>query len=95
MENLNYPAFPTDNYKRYDYVYVKDDSLDNFYKYGGVALIIEVPDNYSGYELEGCDMCKFHVEEDKIIREATKEEIKRYRKKVDFELELRYIDNSM
>jgi hypothetical protein len=92
MTNLNYPASPTDNYKRNEYVYVKDD---NNYPCGGVALIIEVPDSYSGYELQDCYMAEFHIEEDKIIRKATTEEIRNYRKRVNFEIELRYIDNSM
>jgi hypothetical protein len=91
--NLNYPAFPTDTYKLHDHVYVKSDY--SYYKYGGIARISNIPDHCSGFDLQDGYLNTFHVEEDNIIRLATPKEIKHYEREVEFQIELRYIDNSM
>lgn len=91
--NLNYPAFPTDTYKLYDYVYVISDH--SYYKYGGVARISTIPDHCSGYEVQDTELQEFHIQEEDIVRFATQVEINQYNKSVDFEIELRYIDDSM
>lgn len=90
---LDYPMFPRNEFKQYDYVYIVSDS--GHYKYGGVVMIVSIPDHCSGYKVQDDEMHNFHVQEEEVIRLATESEQEHFDRNQKFKIEMSYIENSM